>query len=278
MSNGKQDDAFFNFLLIAGGVIGAIVFVIYLLSVMLPYLVFYVLPLVLLSLLVGAILWISAQTERGGEVREEGYEKKYFAKFNHRRLAVTFPVLAALIFIVFELDSKRIEEVNAKGELQRVYLEWPKVHKAFNQMRKNAYGDSSFESLRAKARMEVIYDRSQVGGIFWLALIFGGPGFFFYLSRRDEEIEAACMNEEINRLTKAQKERLRVMIDDQEEIIKSRQKPLLAQVAKLEANVVVLANENQILKAKVEFSTTAPVIAAQEKKAKGGGVLDGDLL
>lgn len=278
MSDKGHQDEFLMFLLGLAAVAAAIAGIFYFLSMVWPYLVFYVLPFVLVSLLVGAILWISGQTERGGEFREENYTKKYFAKFNHRRLAITFPVLVALIFIVFELDSKRVEEVNKKGEITRIYLEWPKVHKAFNEMRKNSYADSVFEGIRKKARSEALYDRSQVGGIFWLALIFGGPGFFLYLSRRDEEIEAACMNEEIKRLTKAQKERLRELIDEQEEIIKSRQKPLLEQVAKLEANVLALAHENQVLKAKVEFSTMAPAIAAQEKKAMGGGVLDGDLL
>lgn len=145
-------------------------------------------------------------------------------------------------------------------------------------MRKNAYTDSSFQGIREKARLEAQYDRAQVGGIFWLALIFGGPGFFFFLSRQSEDVEASCMSEEINRVTKAQKDRLRHLIDEQEAIIKDRQKPLLKQIAELQVHAAELKAENQVLKAKVEFSTTAPAIAAAEKKASGGGVLDSDLL
>lgn len=278
MSDRGQQDYFIMFMLGLALVIAVIVSAVYFLSMIWPYLVFYVLPFVLVSLLVGGILWVSGLVQDGGKFQEEGNLKKYFAKFNYKWLAITFPALMALNFAVFELDSKVKQEVNKNGEVQKIYLEWPKVHKAFNDLRKRTYSNSRFEALREKSRVEELYDRSQVGGIFWLALIFGGPGLFFFLARHSEDIEASIMSEEINRVLKSQKDHLRQLTDKQEEIIKSRQQPLLSKINELEEDVEYLRAENQVLQAKVEFSTTAPKIAAAEKKALGGGVLDSDLL
>lgn len=277
-----QDDAFFHFCLIIGGAVATLAGVIYAFTFLMPLVLFYVIPFAVLSLAIGYLLWLLVQNGEGGftAVNEWTSEKKYVSGCNFKNLAVIFPLLILATFIIFEAGSAKRIVVDKKGNAQGVYLEWPKANAKYNQFRSNWFSDSMFESLREDAKTPAVYDRSDIGAIVWLALIFGAPGVFFYLSRNVEQEEMLALNKAADEKTRERKAHLRALIDEQEEILKKRQKPLQEELAKLRARVNQVVGENQVLKAKMEFGTPAQTVKAIEKAKAGGsgGVLDGDLL
>ena len=282
MSSNGNDDAFFNFCLIALGVVLGLAGIFYVISFLMPLVLFYVLPFAILSIAVGYVLWLLVQNGEGGfdKVSEYSSEKRYASKYNFKTLAVVYPVLILVAFLIFEVGSVRREVVDKKGMLQGVYLEWPGVNAKYNEVRSNWFGDSIFESLREDAKRPQVYDRSDIGAIVWLALILGAPSFFFYLSRNADQEESRTIAKAIDEKAKLRKEKLQTLIQEQDAILKRRQKPLEDELTKLRARVNEVMSENQVLKAKMEFGRPASTVKADVKANTGrsGGVLDGDLL
>ena len=80
------------FLLVGGVVLG---FTIYLIVLFWPYVIFYVLPLIAASFIVGWVLRISiAHMEGGGEVEGSYLEdRQYHPLFHYRNLLIVYPVM-----------------------------------------------------------------------------------------------------------------------------------------------------------------------------------------
>lgn len=266
--------------------VGALVAGFYFLSWVLPYLVFYIVPFLILSIAMGFVFKVASVNLNGGVLSDGSYPSDYVSKYSYRQLAVAIPVLAFVGYLAFHASPNRPVVVDrASGVYQGIGFEWPWVNQKFNDVRTSVYTNSSFDSLRAKLREPETFDRSDVGLIFWVALLLGGPAFFFYLSADDEDHERECMLAAARAATKVTRDRLDEERRDQRNVIENEKRPLLNQVRELE-RLVALANseaeklkqENQLLKAKIEFS---PDVKSSVKKAQakvGAGVLDGELL
>lgn len=263
--NSSHTEEMILVLIVAALVIAGVV---YALIYFWPYFVFYVLPFIIASVVLGFILkWF-------------GFERTEHGTFGYKPLAITFPVLLCLIFVVFFAGSSRAYLKDAKTKkVVGVSVDWPEVNDTFNTYRRETYESAPFDSLKASAKEVSIYDREDLGVIVILALIFGGPGLFWYLSRNDDEGIEARVSEIVDQRTGATRERVRKKEVELDQIIAKKNESLHQEIAKLQAHVARVLAENQVLKAKVEFSTVAPIVAAVEKKkGSGGGVLDGDLL
>jgi len=251
-----------NFLLflVVGGLVLAVV--LYGLFLFWPYFVFFVLPLIIGSLVVGFILKVSVEPSVEG------------AAIDYKNLAVTFPVLIVLVMVVFFAGSEHTVLVDKKGTRTGTYLEWPELNKAFNEHRSSVYRDSPFDALKARARQPVMYDRQDAGWIFLWCLFLGGPLFFWFLSSKDHERNEEIVLQKVNERTKHVRERLSEKERDLSQIIATKTEGLKGQIAELNQSLSQITAENRILKAKVEFS---PDIPRPPEAQKTNGVLDQDL-
>jgi hypothetical protein len=252
-------------LVVAGLVIAG---VLYALIYFWPYFVFYVLPFVTSSVVLGFVL------------RWFGTEETEYGTISYKSLAITYPVLLGLVYVVFFAGSSRayLKDPHSKNVVG-VSVDWPDVNDTFNRYRRETYAGSPFDSLKAKVRETSIYDREDLGVIILLALILGAPGLLWYLSWDDNQGLERRINELVDKQTDGMRERIRRKEAELDQIIAKRNEKLQQEIAKLEGHVSRVSAENQVLKAKVEFSTVAPVVSALEKKkSSGDGVLDGDLL
>jgi len=239
---------------------------------------FYIFPFIVASLVVGGILKFLTSVWF-----EEGFKEtssKFYLVYNYKVLAIVFPALAVLVLGAFYFDSKRVEIIErqkGREDTVKIMLEWPRVNKFYNDSKKSWYSDSWYESLRKRAKEPEIYDRQDLGNIAWWALCFGGPLFFFWLSRKDEEVEGTAIKEKVLSHVERERDALNDLIKNQRKYIDSHTAEADKKIAGLRADKVTLLQENLILKAKVEFSTpAAPKIAKVEPEAKG--FLDKDIL
>jgi hypothetical protein len=265
MSKGGSNEHaenFILFLVIGGLLVGGALYGLFLFW---PYFVFYFLPFVLGSVAVGLVSWFMVLPVDGGG-----------ARFKYKRLAVVYPVLIALALLVFEAGSERKIMVDAHGKEKGQVIEWRGAHRTFNDWRKSSYLGSPFESLKAKAQYEELYDRGQVGAIFWWCLFLGGPLMFFWFSRKDQEAEEEEIEKRVETRTGERRKRLDKMSEDIEVVIASKTKKLVDEVAQLKSERAQLLAENQVLKATVEFSTE--VVRPSESVKTSRGVLDQNIL
>ncbi len=229
-----------------------------------PYLVFYVLPLAIGSLAVGGILRLATIPTEGGNGLN-----------NHKGLAVAYPILILIVAVVFFADSGRSTALDKKGNVTGVFLDWPKVNKTFNEYRSETYAASPFKSLNAAAREAVVYDRVEMGWIALWCLFLGGPAFFWYLARFDGDSDAEIIKKMVLEGTKRERERVLEKEKNVNQVVAAGLAEMSGRVAKLERERAAILSENQILKAKVEFS---PDVPKPPETAKTGGVLDSDIL
>jgi hypothetical protein len=277
MSQSSNEGHFENMILmvIAGGLgIAGILYVMYLFW---PYVVFYVLPLVISSLAVGFVLRIAIahMDTDGGQIEGEYESKTYRMIFQYKNLLMVYPGLILVTLLVFEVGSVQRVMVDKKGQEVGQYLEWPKAHKVFNEWRASIYVGSPFDSLKREAKTQKLYDRRQIGWIMWWALFFFGPLFCGWLSRHDEKIEGLGIYKQIEVRAKALKDSLMYQIMEQENIVQKKVSFYLEEVEKVKAENSALMAENQRLKAVVEFSSEVPKRLTDPNKK---GVLDSDLL
>lgn len=282
MSSRDHQDEFLIFVLGLAAVIGVIAGAVYVFSYFMPDVLFYVLPFSLASIAIGFALWFLVQNgeARFEQVSEWNQEQKYVSGFNFKTLAIVYPGLIFMTFMAFEAGGGQRVLVDKKGQVQGVYLEWPKLNQKYNQVRAKWFATSMFESLREDAKRTVVYDRSDLGAVIWMALILGGPALFLWLSRNVEREEQLSLSKAADEKVRERKEQLRVLIEEQQAIMKRKQKPLEDQIQELRNRVGQVVSENQVLKAKMEFGKPAQTVKAIEKSKSGGsgGVLDGDLL
>lgn len=272
----SQNDGHFEnmvLILIVGGlVIAGVLYVVYLFW---PYVVFYFVPLVFATLVVGWILRISiAHVEGGGTVEGEYETKSYRPIYQYKNLLMVYPGLIFLTLAVFEMGSVQKVMVDKKGKEAGQFLEWPAAHKTFNEWRTSIYADSPFDSLKKDAKTTELYDRRQIGWIMWWALFCFGPLYCKWLSRNDDRDEGRGLYKQIEERTKDLKDSLMYQIKEQQSIVQQKVSVYQEKIEEVKARNAVLMAENQRLKAAVEFSSEVPrPLTALNKK----GVLDSDI-
>ena len=272
-----RNEHFENFilaLLVGGVVIG---FTIYLIVLFWPYVVFYVVPLLVVTFIVGGILRISIAHMEGGGKAEGNYleDRRYRPLFHYRNLLIVYPAMIFTTLLVFEMNSVQVVQVDKKGKQVGQYLDWPFIHRKFNKFRSEAYASSPFDSLKNASKEEVLYDRRQIGWIVWFALFLGGPAYCYWLSRGDFDDEGRWIYKQIEEQVKTEKNALHRQIRDQDKIVAEKVAKYQEALHKINAENHAIRFENQKLLATVEFSNEVPKPFADSTKK---GVLDSDLL
>lgn len=262
MSNNERAENFGLFLVVGGLVLG---FALYGLFLFWPYFVFYALPLIFGSVVVGIALWVSVLPAEGSRQ----------ARFPYKRLAIVYPIMIAMTLVIFQFGSEKMIMVDKSGKPQGQVIEWMSAHQTFNEWRRSTYADSPFDSLKAKAKAEELYDRAQMGGIAWCCLFLGGPLMFFWLSRNDEDLEEAEIEKRVYERVGTRQQRLQEKSENLDKIIETRIKKSVDEAQRFRLECAKLSAENQVLKATVEFSSD---IKRPSESAKTSGVLDQDIL
>jgi hypothetical protein len=229
-----------------------------------PYFVFYVLPLVIGSLAVGGLLRLVTLPQEGSQ-----------GLVVYKNLAVVFPVLIFIVMVACFANSERSTALDKNGKVTGMFLDWPKVNKTFNEYRSSTYAGAPFDSLKAAARAEVVYDRQEIGWIALWCLFLGGPAFFWYLTQRDQEQDAEVIKGKVLEGTKRERERVLEKERGVNEIIAKGLQEMSEKVARIERERSAIVAENRLLKAKVEFS---PDVPKPPETVKTGGILDSDIL
>lgn len=266
MSSKSSNDHAENFLLfaIAGGLILA--GILYGLYLFLPYLIFYILPFVVVSLVAGYILRMAGEPGDG-----------VLSLSRYRAVVITYGVMLLIVGMTFFNGVSRAMVVDKKGNLTGEYvLDWPELNQYHNDWRKDVFGNAPFEGLRKKAKMGAIYDRLEVGWIFLAALFLGAPLFYWWLSRNDSEKVHFIVEGLVDERTKQKRSELKTKENSLNQIIESNRTALKAKISDLEKVQAALVAENEIMKAKLEFAPDVPrpsEVLPQDKK----GVLDSDL-
>ena len=264
MSDSKNEH-FENFVLfiIVGGL--CLAGVLYLGYLFLPFLIFYLIPFILASLVVGVVLRLAGAP--GGGVSSLS---------RSRAVVMTYAGMLFLVGVLFFQNLDRAKVVNKEGKLTgQVVIDWPKLNNWYNGWRVRVYTDAPFEGLRAKAKMGVVYDRLEVGWIFLVALFLGGPLFYYWLARNDDELVYKIVEDLASSRVADKNKRLSEKEKNLDQIIKQNKLALEVKIQNLEAAKAELRSENQSLKAKLEF---APEVQRPSENIEPGkkGVLDQD--
>lgn len=248
------------FVVVGGLIIGGIAYVLFALW---PYLVFYVLPIVLGSVVFS---WIIKAFVRPSE--------EAFGFYSYKELSVVMPVLMFLIYVVFYAGSERYVQVDKAGNKIAVMVDWQPAHEAFNKVRRSAYAGSFFKSLADRGRYDVIYDRQEMGFIAWVSLLFGAL-LFMRSSKNDQDFNREEFQRQISERTKYEKDRLREKSAQIDQIIQDKTYALTKEVGDLRAGLAAVKAENQVLKARLEFSSE---VVRPSETVGTSGVLDADIL
>jgi hypothetical protein len=259
----ERDGHFENVLLVL--VVGGLVLaaVIYGLFWFWPYFVFYVLPVVAGTIIIGGILRYSVLPSEPGRM------------FSYIKLAISFPLMAFLISVIFFANVKRAYVMDKKGNVTASVVEWPELNKKFNTYRAETYAGSPFDALKKRAKETSVFDRQELGWLMYLCLFLTGPLFFAYLSRSDDDVIRAVFDEVAAERTAALRKRVGDKETNLNQIIAERLKDIREHVKEVEAEREKALAENQLLKAKVEFSSKVP---RPPEAQKSGGLLDKDIL
>lgn len=266
MSSKSGNDHAENFLLfiIVGGLILA--GVLYMFYLFLPYLIFYILPFVLGSLVVGFILRLAGEPGDG-----------VLSLSRYRAVVLTYAFFLLVVGVTCFSHVTRAWVVDKNGKSTgQVILDWPKVSQYFNQWRSSTYAGSPFDGLKQAAQTGVIYDRLEVGWILLCCLFLGGPAFYYWLSRNDPEKVDVIVEGLVNERVKTQRNQLKNKEDNLNQIIEANKAALKVQIRDLEKVREELLAENQTLKAKLEFAPEVPRTSEHIEPSKKG-VLDQDI-
>ncbi len=259
----QDNEQFYNFILFAILLIATLAGVVYGAFCFWPYLIFYCLPLIIGSLSVGGVLRLATLPAEEASL------------IHYKGLITAYPMLILLVMAVFFAGSQRSYSVDKKGNIKGVFLDWPEANKTFNDYRSSTYAASPFDSLKARAKESVIYDRQEMGWLALWCLILGGPLFFWYLVRRDQERNAEIIGQMARERIRLERERVSEKERALNEIIADRLKEMRERIVRLESDKAATVAENQVLKAKVEFARDVP---RPSEAAVSSGLLDKDIL
>jgi len=264
MSDGKSEhfENFVLFVIIGGLVLAGVIYGIYLFF---PFVVFYLIPFVLASVACGLTL------------RMAGSPRESISNLSrYRSVVIAYSGMLLIVGLVFFKDVGRAVVVDQKGKLtNQVMLDWPKLNQYYNAWRRSLYLNAPFEGLREKANIGVVYDRLEMGWIALVALFFGAPLFYWWLSRNDEELVREIVENLAASRVADKNKRLAEKEKNLNQIIESNKAALSAKVRDLEKVRELLMAENQSLKAKLEFAPEVPRPSETIEPSRKG-VLDQD--
>lgn len=265
MSSKGGNGHFENFVLVGAAAVAVVSGLIYGAYLVFPFLMFYLAPFVVVSLVVGIVLRMAGAPGDG------------VGSLSSSKAVVTaYAVMLCLVGVVFFQNLDRAKVLNSKGNLtNQVVVDWPELNNWHHSWRVRMYTDAPFESLRAKAKMGVVYDRLEVGWIFLVGMFLGGPLVYWFLARHDEETVNVIVDGLVNERTKTKRDQLKTKEDNLNQIINQSKEKLEAEVHTLKKKQVEIMAENQSLKAKLEFAPDIP--RPSESVKKDGGVLDQDI-
>lgn len=254
---------FVLFIIVGGLVLAALIYGAYL---FLPFLLFYLMPFILVSLVVGVIL--RAAGAPGDAVSSLS---------RYKAVVAAYAGMLCLVGLVFFQNLDRAKILDAKGNLtNQVVVDWPRLNTWYNNWRVRVYTNAPFKELRDKARMGVMYDRLEVGWIFLVGMFFGGPLFYWFLARHDEEKVHEIIEAVAAERVAGKNQRLSEKEKNLDQIINKNKLQLELKIQKLEQSKEELRAENQSLKAKLEFAPEVPRPSEAIEPSKKG-VLDQDL-
>jgi hypothetical protein len=264
--NSKDGNGHFeNLVLVGAAAVGVLSGLIYVAYLFIPFLMFYLAPFVVVSLMVGIVLRMAGAPGDGVS-----------SLSRYKAVVTAYAGMLCLVGLVFFQNLDRAKVLDAKGNLtNQVVVDWPKLNNWHHEWRVRMYTDAPFESLRAKAKMGVVYDRLEVGWIFLVGMFFGGPLVYWFLARHDEETVNAIVDGLVNERTKSKRDQLKTKEDNLNQIINQSKEKLEAEVHALKKKQADVIAENQLLKAKLEFAPDIP--RPSESVKKDGGVLDQDI-
>jgi hypothetical protein len=263
-SGNEHAENFLLFIVVGGLVLAGVIYGAYL---ALPFVMFYLIPFVLVSLVVGVVLRFAGAPSEG----IEGISK-------YRAVVVAYAVMLLMVGLVFFQNLERAKVLNAKRELtNQVVVDWPKLNNWYNDWRVRVYADAPFESLREKAQIGVVYDRLELGWIFLMSLFLGGPAFYYWLARNDDEEVHEIIEKIAAERVAAKNQRLAEKEKNLDQIINKNKAHLELKIQKMEQAKEELMAEIQSLKAKLEFAPEVPRPSEQVESSKKG-VLDQDWL
>lgn len=234
----------------------------YVLWRVLPYLVFYVAPFLLIGTLAG-VLWKSACSMEPA---------------NSRRLAFLFPLSAGLLlfFLGFPSTQCRVPLMNAE-------LESASLCHAFNDMKAWLDGVINWSWLSyyrflfpvflpPERYQAVLYDLRDLSWVLWLGLFTLAPAVFLFLGSRDEKSEISRIVTEYEQKVRREQAgafELRKELDRERASAKSAMQEKDKEIEKLKA-VVQAATET--------LTKPGGSTPTSEDPPKGGGVFGSDFL
>ena len=267
--------------------VSALLAILFLISWAWVYIWFYGLPFLLGSVIVGGVLKYSTTIWLDSEI-PKGSSKEYLT-FNYKILALVYPALIFLVLALFYFNpsSRVIEKIINEGKkgkqttttLESVVFEWPWVNKAFNDTKRSWYSDSFWDSIRHMGNEPEVFDRRNIGNVFFFSLFLGGPLFFFWLARKDEFIEGESVTRHIYNQVADGRRELQDLNSRRERHIENFKREADEKMANLRSQIGELENDNKILKAKVEFIN--PVLPSKDQEndvETRAGLLDKDIL
>jgi len=265
MSSKGGNGHFENLVLVGATAVAVVSGLIYGAYLVFPFLMFYLAPFVVVSIVVGIVLRMAGAPGNG------------VGSLSSSKAVVTaYAVMLSLVGLVFFQNLDRAKVLDAKGNLtNQVVVDWPELNAWHHSWRVRMYSDAPFESLRAKAKVGVVYDRLEVGWIFLVGMFLGGPLVYWFLARHDEEAVNAIVDGLVNERTKSKRDQLKIKEDSLNHIINQSKEKLESEVHALRKKQAELVAENQSLKAKLEFAPDIP--RPSESAKKNGGVLDQDI-
>lgn len=263
-SGNEHAENFLLFVLVGGILLAGVVYAAYL---ALPFVLFYLVPFIVASFVVGVVLRMAGAPSEG----VAGISK-------YRVVVMAYAGMLFLVGMVFFQNLERAKVLNAKRELtNQVVVDWPRLNKWYNDWRVRVYSDAPFEGLREKAQIGVVYDRLEVGWIFLMALFLGGPGFYYWFARHDDEEVHEIIEKIAADRVAAKNQRLSEKEKSLDQIINKSKAELELKIQKLEQAKKDLLAENQSLKAKLEFAPDVQRPSENVEQSKKG-VLDQDWL
>jgi hypothetical protein len=114
--NGGHGLEILLFVLGFGALIAAVVGAFYVGAWALPYLVFYALPFVLMSVLLAYLMKWSVVNLNSGVLTDGSFSEAFERRSVFRNLAVSVPLLAMLGYLAFGFNSERLAVVDESGK------------------------------------------------------------------------------------------------------------------------------------------------------------------
>lgn len=152
--------------------------VLYIALRLLPYVVFYIAPFALASLLMGWLWKMGCQAE----ITE------------YKRIVVFFPITVVILILTIDFPIRIPEKFQNEN-----YIESPAIYGAFNDMRSAIEGFINWtwaSNYRFIFGSPIIppekyepfqYDKSDLSWVLWLAICIGAPAFFLCLAKKDDD-------------------------------------------------------------------------------------------